>query len=260
MTDAVFPDRMSALAAGGRFYLGNPCKHGHAPPVRNVGNKACRQCGIDQGQTRRALAPITGETDRERKRRLAYRQRNRDAVLEGKRAYRAANAEKERAYRQARKAERIASPEYQAKQQAKRDAAMQRDRDKAEQKRRAVEARERRSIEARQRHVLRDRAKQSRRRALMRGARGKAGLAQVELIRALQGGRCAYCGSSDDLHLDHVQPVKKGGQHVPSNLQFLCGWHNMSKKDQSDSEYRDRMGIPAATWWDVNVARAIMIV
>lgn len=36
------------------------------------------------------------------------------------------------------------------------------------------------------------------------------------------GFRCVYCGSSDDLTVDHLNPVSHGGTNVKENLQTLC--------------------------------------
>lgn len=69
------------------------------------------------------------------------------------------------------------------------------------------------------------------------------------ILLALQGG-CAYCGSSDDLQLDHKQPISRGGAHSLTNAQWLCQYHNGSKGAQTDAEYRDRYLIVDVTPWD----------
>jgi HNH endonuclease len=48
-------------------------------------------------------------------------------------------------------------------------------------------------------------------------------------------GRCAYpsCGATSGLHFDHVIPYSKGGSSKdPSNIQILCGRHNLAKHDK----------------------------
>jgi len=43
------------------------------------------------------------------------------------------------------------------------------------------------------------------------------------------GNSCAYCGSDGPLHLDHVDPLARGGLHTPSNLAPACQRCNLSK-------------------------------
>jgi 5-methylcytosine-specific restriction endonuclease McrA len=45
----------------------------------------------------------------------------------------------------------------------------------------------------------------------------------------LFGNACAYCGSDGPLHLDHVEPLARGGLHTPDNLVPACQRCNLSK-------------------------------
>lgn len=46
-------------------------------------------------------------------------------------------------------------------------------------------------------------------------------------------GQCVKCGSSENLHFDHVIPFSKGGSSlVPENIQLLCARHNLEKRDK----------------------------
>ena len=46
-------------------------------------------------------------------------------------------------------------------------------------------------------------------------------------------GRCTLCGSSDNLHFDHVIPYSRGGSSlVAGNIQLLCAKHNLEKRDR----------------------------
>ncbi len=43
------------------------------------------------------------------------------------------------------------------------------------------------------------------------------------------GGRCANCGSQENLEYDHIIPVSKGGSNTARNIQLLCEKCNRSK-------------------------------
>ena len=46
------------------------------------------------------------------------------------------------------------------------------------------------------------------------------------------GGRCVECGAQKNLHFDHMIPWSKGGSSTDSsNIQILCGKHNLKKSD-----------------------------
>lgn len=46
-------------------------------------------------------------------------------------------------------------------------------------------------------------------------------------------GRCAVCGSPNNLHYDHVIPFSKGGSSLTAeNIRILCAKHNLEKSDK----------------------------
>ncbi len=46
-------------------------------------------------------------------------------------------------------------------------------------------------------------------------------------------GKCVTCGTTDELHFDHVLPYSKGGTSIKSeNVQLLCARHNLAKSDK----------------------------
>lgn len=47
------------------------------------------------------------------------------------------------------------------------------------------------------------------------------------------GGKCVICGSTKNLHFDHIIPYSKGGSSITAeNIQILCLDHNLKKRDK----------------------------
>lgn len=44
--------------------------------------------------------------------------------------------------------------------------------------------------------------------------------------------KCVKCNSEDNLQIDHIFPVSKGGGNDPGNLQILCRTCNIKKRDR----------------------------
>jgi len=58
-----------------------------------------------------------------------------------------------------------------------------------------------------------------------------------------QKGKCMYCGrrrTKRELHIDHKNPVARGGSNSLSNLQLLCSECNTRKGKLTDGEFRRR--------------------
>ena len=55
-------------------------------------------------------------------------------------------------------------------------------------------------------------------------------------IFARWGHRCCYCDEPAE-HLDHVQPVSRGGVDEPRNLVPACAACNLSKADHTLAEW-----------------------
>jgi hypothetical protein len=52
-------------------------------------------------------------------------------------------------------------------------------------------------------------------------------------VWARDQGRCVECGSTDNLHFDHILPYSKGGTSISAeNVQLLCMRHNLGKSDK----------------------------
>ena len=54
----------------------------------------------------------------------------------------------------------------------------------------------------------------------------------VDTVWNRDGGKCVYCGSNENLRLDHISPFSKGGDTSVENLQLLCQKCNLEKSNK----------------------------
>jgi hypothetical protein len=80
-----------------------------------------------------------------------------------------------------------------------------------------------------------------------RRAAGTLSVADWELVLDVYGRACLACGK-DEVTIDHVVPVSRGGANDISNVQPLCNWCNTSKATKT-IDYRPEP-------WNVVMARA----
>lgn len=81
------------------------------------------------------------------------------------------------------------------------------------------------------RQYLKQNPEKAREWARRRRGHGKLPPGTVSKLFTLQRGRCACCRSKlgDNFHLDHIQPLAKGGKHEKQNVQLLCPPCNLRK-------------------------------
>ncbi|MGR3220565.1 MAG: HNH endonuclease [Candidatus Anammoxibacter sp.] len=58
-----------------------------------------------------------------------------------------------------------------------------------------------------------------------------------EKIKLLSGNKCSYCGSTENLALDHIFPQKFGGKDAGDNLLYACRSCNSSKGKKDMMEW-----------------------
>lgn len=54
----------------------------------------------------------------------------------------------------------------------------------------------------------------------------------VDTVWNRDAGKCVYCGSTENIHLDHIIPFSKGGATNVENLQLLCQKCNLEKSNK----------------------------
>ena len=64
-----------------------------------------------------------------------------------------------------------------------------------------------------------------------------------KVIYERDGNKCLKCGSVENLTIDHIMPLSKGGNNSNNNLQTLCAECNMSKGIKF-ADYRADKSIP----------------
>ena len=67
---------------------------------------------------------------------------------------------------------------------------------------------------------------------------GRISIIFWDYIRDLYDNKCAYCGSEDELTMDHVKPISRGGLHISGNILPACAFCNNSKGAKILSEWR----------------------
>ncbi len=65
-------------------------------------------------------------------------------------------------------------------------------------------------------------------------AGGEIKVATRRMVYERDGYQCVYCQCPDDLTIDHILAISKGGTNDPSNLQTLCRACNSRKGDREE--------------------------
>ena len=88
------------------------------------------------------------------------------------------------------------------------------------------------------------RSSQARRRAIFRKADGKHNASDIAKLLVLQRWKCASCfvDLKNGYHVDHIQPLSKGGANWPNNLQCLCPKCNRKKHNKDPIKWANENG------------------
>lgn len=65
---------------------------------------------------------------------------------------------------------------------------------------------------------------------------------RIATLARKYGERCQHCGAGEDLTLDHIKPLSKGGKDGIYNLQLLCKTCNEKKADNYEMKEGKEMG------------------
>lgn len=85
-----------------------------------------------------------------------------------------------------------------------------------------------------------------RRRAAKRGAEGSHCAADIQVLRKLQKGKCAWCLKSLEagkVHVDHYKPLARGGSDDRKNLRLLHAICNLRKHARDPIDHGLRSGL-----------------
>lgn len=76
-------------------------------------------------------------------------------------------------------------------------------------------------------------------RAKKAGVKVDATPSQLIRIISKQKGRCCYCYCRvDNLTLDHITPISKGGDHTAKNIAFACDQCNNRKSNRDPFDFK----------------------
>lgn len=90
----------------------------------------------------------------------------------------------------------------------------------------------------RQKNKEKKREDDRKRRARKLAASGSHTADQVKARFDYYGNKCIYCGSSDDLQIEHRIPLSRGGSDWSSNLAPACKSCNCSKGTKTEAEFK----------------------
>lgn len=233
--------RAEAKALGlKRYFTGKPCKNGHISEWQ-VASYQCCECSRIKNSEKYHANPEkllaqqkeyrANNAEKVREQAKANRLKNRDALLAGKKAY----------------YERVKlDPEWQKREAEKRLANREK---KREYDKQYAVLNSAKKVEAA--NVWR-KENPDRRKAIVfaydgrRRTQKEQGDSTAEIREWIKAVKkvCYWCGDkcANDYHIDHYQPLSKGGEHRVSNLVIACPTCNLRKNAKDPLEFAASMG------------------
>lgn len=217
--------KSDAISLGETYYFtGRPCKYGHMSR-RNVKYGVCLECLRINSK---ALYDKPDARKEKLKKQAEYRSENRELFSERYKAFYAANRAdllmKDKKYRDENKQkESVRHKKY-------RSANLEK-----------VKEREQSWRGANKEKV---RVKHANRRAMIANATGNFSSGDVAEILIRQKKRCASCKAKvSKYHIDHINPISKGGDNSKWNIQILCAACNLRKAAKTPEKWAMENGV-----------------
>lgn len=98
------------------------------------------------------------------------------------------------------------------------------------------------------RNPIARRAHCQKRRAISEGAEGSFTSMEISALFSMQRGKCAICEKKlkcdgpEKYHIDHIQPISKGGANWITNIQLACQSCNLTKSAKDPFEFAKQNG------------------
>lgn len=215
--------RSIAIESGLSHYVSHrPCSSNHFSE-RRTDNGGCQECARiwqqenKESEKARKAKMYAENIDDIRKQQKEYYEENKDYLKSKVAAYRKENPEKVSAWgavRYIKHKERILSA----------------------------------SSAWKSRNPIARRAHCQKRRAISEGAEGSFTAMEISELLSRQRGKCAICAKKlkcdgpEKYHIDHIQPISKGGSNWITNIQLACQSCNLTKSAKDPFEFAKQNG------------------
>lgn len=176
----------------------------------NDGKKSvCRMCIAEYSREWYAA-----NIEREREKRLDYREKNIDSARERGREYSAEHKEQNKLNMRRWRIENLEKDRERTREWKNKNREKVNERDRARRKC----------------NLEKDKIKSANRRAKIKGNGGKITKQEWDELKNKYGNKCLVPGCNcTNLEMDHVIPIALGGIHTIENIQPLCAHHNREK-------------------------------